>query len=264
MLSPQRTSRRRGTTVGAVADEMTLRCTGIRGAGITNLRIGSPAPCTDVDMRDPRATEGYVDPKAGSSVRTRAASAFEALPPSLPARATERLGRSEALAFVARLATSLLDIYEPLEVVYGTVDLNDLVEVLLDAAGDRPVALRNLDRRLEIDPRRYQRARQVGYVCYADRFAGSLRAVADNLDYLDELGVTYLHLMPLLEPRPGENDGGYARISGSAASLSGITAEPASWPDGVRGLFLLHAVAFAYDGIPLIYMGDELAMLIER
>jgi amylosucrase len=30
------------------------------------------------------------------------------------------------------------------------------------------------------------------------------------LDYLDELGVTYLHLMPLLEPRPGENDGGYA------------------------------------------------------
>jgi amylosucrase len=161
-------------------------------------------------MRDPRATEGYVDPMAGSSVRTRAASAFEALPPSLTARATELLGRSEALAFLARLATSLLDIYEPLEVVYGKVELNDLVEVLLEAAGDRPVALRDLDRRREIDPRWYQRARQVGYVCYADRFAGSLRAVADNLDYLDELGVTYLHLMPLLEPRPGENDGGYA------------------------------------------------------
>jgi hypothetical protein len=26
------------------------------------------------------------------------------------------------------------------------------------------------------------------------------------LDYLDELGITYLHLMPLLEPRAGEND----------------------------------------------------------
>src|SRR5690348_16353495 len=104
-------------------------------------------------MRDPRPTDGYVDPMAGSSVRTRAASAFEALLPSLTAAATERLGRSEALAFLARLATSLLDIYEPLEVVYGTVPLNDLVAVALDAAGDRPVALRDLDRRREIDPR---------------------------------------------------------------------------------------------------------------
>ena len=31
-----------------------------------------------------------------------------------------------------------------------------------------------------------------------------------RLDYLAELGTTYLHLMPLLQPRPGENDGGYA------------------------------------------------------
>jgi amylosucrase len=30
------------------------------------------------------------------------------------------------------------------------------------------------------------------------------------LPYLRELGVTYLHLMPFLLPRPGDNDGGYA------------------------------------------------------
>ena len=30
------------------------------------------------------------------------------------------------------------------------------------------------------------------------------------MPYLAELGVTYLHLMPLLKPRPGPNDGGYA------------------------------------------------------
>ena len=30
------------------------------------------------------------------------------------------------------------------------------------------------------------------------------------MDYLRELGVTYLHLMPLLRPREGDNDGGYA------------------------------------------------------
>ena len=49
-----------------------------------------------------------------------------------------------------------------------------------------------------------------GYVCYADRFCGTLDALPERLDYLAELGVTYLHLMPLLQPRPGENDGGYA------------------------------------------------------
>ena len=32
----------------------------------------------------------------------------------------------------------------------------------------------------------------------------------EHLDYLDELGVPYLHLMPLLRPREGDNDGGYA------------------------------------------------------
>ncbi|HSK98310.1 MAG TPA: amylosucrase, partial [Euzebyales bacterium] len=46
--------------------------------------------------------------------------------------------------------------------------------------------------------------------CYADRFGGDLRGVRQRIGYLRELGVTYLHLMPLLAPRPGPNDGGYA------------------------------------------------------
>ena len=50
----------------------------------------------------------------------------------------------------------------------------------------------------------------IGYVCYVDRFAGTLAGVRARLDYLAELGVTYLHLMPLLKPRDGDSDGGYA------------------------------------------------------
>ncbi|WP_232012535.1 alpha-amylase family protein [Propionibacterium australiense] len=50
----------------------------------------------------------------------------------------------------------------------------------------------------------------VGYVCYADRFAGDLKGVRDHVDYLHGLGVRYLHIMPFLNPRPGANDGGYA------------------------------------------------------
>jgi amylosucrase len=37
-----------------------------------------------------------------------------------------------------------------------------------------------------------------------------LRGVAKHVDHLTGLGVTYLHLMPLLTPRPAPNDGGYA------------------------------------------------------
>jgi hypothetical protein len=85
-----------------------------------------------------------------------------------------------------------------------------MVRIALNRAAERPADLRELDRKREIDRGWYQRARMVGYVCYADRFAGTLKEIPDKLDYLDELGVTYLHLMPLLKPRAGENDGGYA------------------------------------------------------
>ena len=50
----------------------------------------------------------------------------------------------------------------------------------------------------------------VGYAAYADRFAGTLAGVAERASYLTDLGVGYLHLMPLLTPRPAPNDGGYA------------------------------------------------------
>jgi amylosucrase len=144
------------------------------------------------------------------AARRRASEALRLLRPSLVADAERLLGRAEAVAFLARLQTNLIDIYEPLDILYSGDLLERLVRVALRAAAKRPAELRELDRAREIDRYWYQRARMIGYVCYADRFAGSLAGVADRLDYLDELGVTYLHLMPLLEPRPGENDGGYA------------------------------------------------------
>jgi amylosucrase len=43
-----------------------------------------------------------------------------------------------------------------------------------------------------------------------------LPGVRRHLDYLTELGVTYLHLMPLLHARPAPNDGGYAVLDYAA------------------------------------------------
>ncbi|WP_201930962.1 alpha-amylase family protein [Nocardioides donggukensis] len=75
---------------------------------------------------------------------------------------------------------------------------------------DRPEELHELDERRLLEPDWLQHPRMFGYACYADRFAGDLPGVARRLDHLTDLGVTYLHLMPLLQPRAGDNDGGYA------------------------------------------------------
>jgi amylosucrase len=88
--------------------------------------------------------------------------------------------------------------------------LERLAVVLADAVAGRSDDLRLLDLDRTIAPDWVQRPDTVGYVAYADRFAGSLAGVAERLDYLEELGVRYLHLMPLLQPRPGDSDGGYA------------------------------------------------------
>jgi amylosucrase len=150
----------------------------------------------------------------------------------------QRLGALEADAFLARLEQLSFDIAGPLEQVYGgvidtTPFATGLILDALNAAAERPALLRLLDRRREIDPAWFQRSRMIGYVCYADRFAGSLRGVRQHLDYLAELGVTYLHLMPLLQPRDGDSDGGYAVADygavdprvGSMADLEVLAAE---------------------------------------
>lgn len=129
--------------------------------------------------------------------------------------ALDQLGALEGSAFLERLDLVRDDLVEALTAVYG--DRTDvsafaaaLVSDALAAAVTRPLPLRVLDRRREVDQTWFLSQDMVGYVCYADRFAGDLPGVSRRLDYLDELGVGYLHLMPLLAPREGENDGGYA------------------------------------------------------
>ncbi len=88
--------------------------------------------------------------------------------------------------------------------------LEALVRVLAGRWTRRPPDLRHLDRQRAFQPDWFQAPGMVGYVFYVDRFADTLRGVEDHLDYLDELGIRYVHLMPLLRTRPGDNDGGYA------------------------------------------------------
>ena len=88
--------------------------------------------------------------------------------------------------------------------------LEDLLLGLARAWFARPADLRRLDKARESDPLWFQSNRMLGGVCYVDLFAGTLEGVKAKIPYFQELGLTYLHLMPLFKSPPGENDGGYA------------------------------------------------------
>ena len=103
------------------------------------------------------------------------------------------------------------DLLSALGEIYAADDLSHrLVEIITSAHGARSMRLRARDRQRLLQPDWIQQPGMLGYAAYTERFAGNLKGVADRIPYLEELGVTYLHLMPLLEPRPEPNDGGYA------------------------------------------------------
>ncbi len=83
-------------------------------------------------------------------------------------------------------------------------------DMLYRSFRERPAPLRELDRQREDNPAWYKGHDLVGMLMYVKAFAGTLRGVREKLDYVQESGVNYLHLMPLLESPEGRSDGGYA------------------------------------------------------
>lgn len=123
--------------------------------------------------------------------------------------------KPDDLIFQLRLARSAPDLWPMLDALYGAHPAydqfrQDLLAALADGWKDRPADLKQLDLARDLEPDWFQRADMAGYVFYIDRFAGNLKGVLDRLDYLDDLGISYVHFMPCLKPRPGDSDGGYS------------------------------------------------------
>ncbi|WP_435256902.1 amylosucrase [Thioclava sp. FR2] len=117
--------------------------------------------------------------------------------------------------FDLRLARSAPDLWPMLEQLYGQhPDYAEFVPKLEKALrkswAARPSDLKRLDLKRDLEPDWFQRPDMAGYVFYIDRFAGTLKGVLEKLDYLEDLGVSYVHFMPCLKPRPGDSDGGYS------------------------------------------------------
>lgn len=106
-----------------------------------------------------------------------------------------------------KTATELTTLYLNLYGNSAQHHLDDLLAHMAVAKATRHPELKRMDTK-ETDW--YFSPSMVGMTLYVDLFAGDLKGLAHKVDYFRDLGITYLHLMPLLKPRPGENDGGYA------------------------------------------------------
>ncbi|KQT72273.1 amylosucrase [Microbacterium sp. Leaf436] len=92
----------------------------------------------------------------------------------------------------------------------GRERLASVVDLARRSWALRPTELKAIDRERESAPGWFESERMLGGVCYVDRYAGGLSGIRDAIPYFQELGLTYLHLMPLFESPEGNSDGGYA------------------------------------------------------
>ncbi len=74
----------------------------------------------------------------------------------------------------------------------------------------RKESLRKLDAQREKNSHWYKDQKMLGMQIYTQCFGGTLNGVKSHLDYIQESGANYLHLMPLLESPKEKSDGGYA------------------------------------------------------
>ncbi len=106
---------------------------------------------------------------------------------------------------------------ETLYALYNTIyqhhpkaekNFSALINSIFTAAKNRSSVLQKKD--INKQPNWFTSNEIVGMSLYVDLFAESLKQMPSKLDYLQELGVNFLHLMPLMQSPIGECDGGYA------------------------------------------------------
>ena len=88
--------------------------------------------------------------------------------------------------------------------------LESILLTAVDCWLGRPEELRQLDVRRENDPTWYLSERMIGGSLYVDLFSQDLNQLRGKIPYFKDLGLTYVHLMPLFKDREGQSDGGYA------------------------------------------------------
>ena len=112
---------------------------------------------------------------------------------------------------------SRIDVYyDELKWLYAELYDNDMqafdyfVDMLYSFYKKRNKQLKEMDEARSVVHDWFAGNDMLGMLKYTDCFAGSLKGVKSHLDYIEDCGVNYIHLMPLLESPKGKSDGGYA------------------------------------------------------
>ncbi len=112
---------------------------------------------------------------------------------------------------------SRIDVYyDELKWLYAELYDNDMqafdyfVDMLYSFYKKRNKQLKEMDEARSVVHDWFAGNDMLGMLMYTDCFASSLKGVKSHLDYIEDCGVNYIHLMPLLESPKGKSDGGYA------------------------------------------------------
>lgn len=145
----------------------------------------------------------------------RAETALRRLLPRVEERFRGSIDPAEWQNFLDRVRRYFPPLFGQLQTLYGHhydffYHLESILYSITEMWRARSADLKALDALRLHDPEWYLSHRMIGAMCYVDLFAGSLAGMEERLAYFTELGVTYLHLMPLFEVPAGDNDGGYA------------------------------------------------------
>lgn len=131
------------------------------------------------------------------------------------AEAGETFDDEDGQVFRARFDAQFPRLFDLFSTLYGDHDdcLDSLAKLMVLARMSwraRPDDLKALDHAREAQPDWFQSNQMLGAFCYVDRYAGDLKGLKDHVPYFQELGITYLHLMPLFDCPKENSDGGYA------------------------------------------------------
>ncbi|MBG6217623.1 glycosidase [Arthrobacter sp. CAN_A6] len=134
------------------------------------------------------------------------------LPPDVLAARRRSTSDVDWASFEARFEVEFPRLEGLFSRIYGNAD-DQLALLAVEAANswqDRPGDLKAIDASRARDPDWFSSHTMLGGVCYVDRYAGTLSGVRSRIPYFRELGLTYLHLMPLFRAPEENSDGGYA------------------------------------------------------
>lgn len=117
--------------------------------------------------------------------------------------------------FYTRLGANFYAIYSLFNTLYGDrpdfkIHMLHLVETLMRQYINRPSHLRKTDLEREKDHNWFLNQKWVGMALYCNGYADNLKDMQSKLNYLQELGVNLVHIMPICDCPEGKSDGGYA------------------------------------------------------